>query len=309
MNSYLERLAIRLAIAMAELDSETRARHAQWLLARQREDGGFSGREGESDLYYTSFGLRGLSVLGELNGEPAERAATFLKGKLTSQQTIIDFLSLIYSGFMLDTSAGIDIFADSAVDWPDAVAETLELLRREDGGYAKGPDGHASSTYHSFLVTICLQLLERLPPNPESLTQFIYSQAAEDGGFLEIRAGKRAGTNPTAAAIGTLQILGGIHEDIRQQTIDFLADMQTDEGGLRANTRIPIADMLSSFTGLLTLYDLNGEDEVDRRQILTYARSLEVAEGGFFGAVWDQAADVEYTFYGLGTLALCLETG
>ena len=155
MNSYLERLAIRLAIAMAELDSETRARHAQWLLARQREDGGFSGREGESDLYYTSFGLRGLSVLGELNGEPAERAATFLKGKLTSQQTIIDFLSLIYSGFMLDTSAGIDIFADSAVDWPDAVAETLELLRREDGGDAKGPTVsssrfayNCSSDYH-----------------------------------------------------------------------------------------------------------------------------------------------------------------
>jgi geranylgeranyl transferase type-2 subunit beta len=56
------------------------------------------------------------------------------------------------------------------------------------------------------------------------------------------------------------------------------------------------------------LSDLNGEDEVDRRKILQYARSLEVAEGGFFGAVWDQAADVEYTFYGLGTLALSIAT-
>ena len=91
--------------------AETRARHANWLLALQREDGGFAGREGDSDLYYTSFGLRGLSMLGELNGEPAERAAAFLLGKLASQQTIIDFLSLIYAGFLLDTSAGIDIFA------------------------------------------------------------------------------------------------------------------------------------------------------------------------------------------------------
>jgi geranylgeranyl transferase type-2 subunit beta len=308
VNSYLEQLAIRLAVAMAALDTETRARHANWLLALQREDGGFAGREGDSDLYYTSFGLRGLSMLGELNGEPAERAAAFLLGKLASQQTIIDFLSLIYAGFLLDTSAGIDIFADSATGWQDAVASTLESLRRDDGGYAKGPDGRASSTYHSFLVTICLQLLDRLPPNPDSLTQFIYSQASDDGGFLEIRAGKRAGTNPTAAAIGTLRVLDGLTEETRQQTIEFLADMQTDEGGLRANTRIPIADLLSSFTGLLTLSDLNGEDEVDRRKILQYARSLEVAEGGFFGAVWDQAADVEYTFYGLGTLALSIAT-
>ena len=305
MNTYLEQLTIRLAIAIAALDPETRSRHSQWLLGLQRADGGFSGREGESDLYYTSFGLRGLSMLGELHGEPAERAAAFLGGKLTTQQTIIDFLSLIYGGFLLDMSAGIDIFADAAPNWRDAVASTLESLRLKDGGYAKGPEGRASSTYHSFLVTICLQLLERTPPSPELLVQFIYSQAADDGGFREIRAGKRAGTNPTAAAIATLQILNGLSDDYREDTVDFLAEMQTDEGGLRANTRIPIADLLSSFTGLLTLFELGGEDEVDRRKIRKYARSLEVAGGGFYGAVWDEVADVEYTFYGLGVLALC----
>mgnify|MGYP000671844328 CR=1 FL=1 len=39
----------------------TRARHARYFLQAQRADGGFSGREGGSDLYYTSFGLRGLA--------------------------------------------------------------------------------------------------------------------------------------------------------------------------------------------------------------------------------------------------------
>jgi geranylgeranyl transferase type-2 subunit beta len=304
VNTYLEQLAIRLAVAIAELDEETRHRHGNWLLQLQRADGGFSGREGESDLYYTGFGLRGLSMLGQLHGEPAERAARFLSGKLTTQQTIIDFLSLIYAGFLLDMSAGIDIFEDSAPNWRDAVAQTLEALRLEDGGYAKGPEGRASSTYHSFLVTICLQMLERQPPSPEKLVEFIYSQAADDGGFREIRAGKRAGTNPTAAAIATLKILDNLSEEYRLDTIDFLAEMQTDEGGLRANTRIPIADLLSSFTGLLTLYDLGGEDEVDRRKIRKYARALEIGSGGFYGAVWDEVADVEYTFYGLGVLAL-----
>ena len=32
--------------------------------------------------------------------------------------------------------------------------------------------------------------------------------------------------------------------------------------------------------------------------------SLERAEGGFHGGLWDDGHDVEYTFYGLGVLAL-----
>jgi geranylgeranyl transferase type-2 subunit beta len=31
---------------------------------------------------------------------------------------------------------------------------------------------------------------------------------------------------------------------------------------------------------------------------------LEFPTGGFRAATWDEAADVEYTFYGLGVLAL-----
>ena len=32
-------------------------------------------------------------------------------------------------------------------------------LRRTDGGYAKGAEGAASSTYHTFLVLLCQQLI------------------------------------------------------------------------------------------------------------------------------------------------------
>jgi geranylgeranyl transferase type-2 subunit beta len=80
--------------------------------------------------------------------------------------------------------------------------------------------------------------------------------------------------------------------------------MQNDEGGLRANSRIPIADILSSFTGFLTLQDLNGDSEIDKQRLMRYASSLEQTSGGFLGAAWDEVCDVEYTFYGLGTIAL-----
>jgi geranylgeranyl transferase type-2 subunit beta len=304
MPTYLENLTLRLAAGIAELPQPLRERHARYLLAAQREDGGFAGREGNSDLYYTGFALRSLAILGELYGPPAERAAAFLRSRLTGQESIVDFLSLVYGAALLKSAAGIDIFQDADPLWPDAVAAALEKLRRSDGGYAKGAEGTASSTYHTFLVLLCLELIGRRPPQPESIVAFLRSQACPEGGFREIRASKRAGTNPTAAAIGALRMLDAVDELTRQATIDFLAEMQTDEGGLRANTRIPIADLLSSFTGLVTLEDLNAAGEIDLAALRAFVRSLELDEGGFRGAVWDPSHDVEYTFYGLGTLGL-----
>src|SRR6185436_5415219 len=103
---------------------------------------------------------------------------------------------------------------------------------------------------------------------------------------------------------GALRILGALSDETRGETIDFLAEMQMDEGGLRANTRIPIADLLSTFTGLLTLEDLGGAAEIDLAAVRRFTEGLEVEGGGFRGAEWDTAHDVEYAFYGLGTLAL-----
>ncbi|WP_425616598.1 prenyltransferase/squalene oxidase repeat-containing protein [Anatilimnocola sp. NA78] len=303
MPAYLETLTIRVAEGLGQLSDEERARHTRYFLAAQKTDGGFGGREGGSDLYYTGFALRALAVLGELYGPVAERAATFLQAKLGGQESIVDFFSLIYGGMLLKSASGIDVFANSQPDWREQVAAWLETLRRADGGYAKGIEGQASSTYHSFLVVICLQLLDRLPPEPERMLSFLRAQVSEEGGFREIKAGKRAGTNPTAAAIATLKILNALDENTRLDTIDFLLDMQTDEGGLRANTRIPIADLLSTFTGLTTLEDLGGLAEIDLAAAERFVHSLQREEGGFHAAAWDGAHDVEYSFYGLASLS------
>lgn len=308
MGGYLENLTVRLAAGLAE-EEAVRQRHGAFLLAAQQPDGGFAGREGGSDLYYTGFALRALSIIGELYGEPAERAADFLRHKLTGRETIIDFLSLIYGAALVDAAAGIDVFRDADPSWRDAVASSLETLRCDDGGYAKSQEGKASSTYHTFLVVLCRQLIERPTPAPERLIDFLRSQQEEEGGFREIRVQKRAGTNPTAAAIAVLRIFDALDDETRESTLDFLADMQTDEGGLRANTRIPFADLLSTFTGLLTLQDLGAVEEINLPAVERYVRSLERPEGGFHGATLDEGSDVEYTFYGLGSLALLRKDG
>ena len=304
MTAYLQELTLKLGAAVGGLAEEQRQIQSNFFLQSQQADGGFMGREGESDLYYTGFATRPLAILGELHGDPAERLASFLTSRIQGQETVIDFLSLIYSAGLLASAGGFDIFAGAPPDRAASVAATLDALRREDGGYAKSPEGAYSSTYHSFLVLLCLQLLEQPLQDPERLIDFVKSQGVEEGGFREHKVSKRAGPNPTAAAIGILRILDGLTPEITSETIDFLASMQVDEGGLRANTRIPIADILSTFTGILTLSDLDGIDQIDAPHALRYANSLQQAAGGSLGAEWDQVCDVEYSFYGLGTLAL-----
>jgi len=302
--SYLADLTLRLATGVGQLPEDLRTRLANFYRNAQRADGGFAGREGPSDLYYTGFGLRGLALTGQLHGSVADRAAGFLAGQLHNRVAIVDFLSLVYGGMLIESAAGVDVFAQAVPDWRAAVADELERFRRPDGGYAKTDEGASSSTYYSFLMVLCLELIDRPVVEPERLAAFVASRVRVDGGFVEMGPMQRSGTNPTAAAIGLLKVLQRLDDATRERSLDFLLDMQTDEGGLRANTRIPLADVLSTFTGLLTLSDLGGLDEVDLSAARSYVESMELPGGGFRGGLWDGATDVEYTFYGLGTLAL-----
>jgi geranylgeranyl transferase type-2 subunit beta len=308
---YLLRLALRLAEGLARLPEEPRVRHAAYLAAAQNADGGFSGRQGGSDLYYTGFALRGLAVLDALPPQVCERAAPFLRHSLSRQAGVVDLFSLLYSCLLVQAASGPAVLADSSPDWPDRVATALETFRTAEGGYAKAAGSPASSTYHTFLAGLCYQLVDRPWPRTKAIIGFIQSRQRDDGGYVELAPMRRSGTNPTAAAVGTLQVFGdkeepgfALHPEAVRRVVDFLAGMQSPEGGLRANSRAPLADLLSTFTGLWTLDQLGGLDRVDRKAALRYVELLELEGGGFRGGLWDDHTDVEYTFYGLGCLAL-----
>ena len=307
--SYLQDLTLRLAVGAANLSPHLRTQQAAWLAAQQRADGGFAGREGESDPYYTAFALRGLWILDALDEQIGRRAADFLRARLSHRESIVDLISLIFAAAICELAVGAVVIDDEDDRWRTNVADLLASLRTDDGGFAKTPEGRAGSTYQTFLAVLCHELIQIDVPQPDQVLRFIQSQGHADGGFLEIRAAKRPGVNPTAAAIGTLKTLGSLQGPEHTATIDFIAEMQTDEGGLAANTRIPFADLLSSCTGLITLADLQATDRVDIDQVNNYALSMQAPNGGFVGFALDQTADVEYTFYGLATLALCQLAG
>jgi geranylgeranyl transferase type-2 subunit beta len=298
---------MRLTMGAVTLPPEIRKRHIDYLLGQQKPDGGFGGREGGSDPYYTGFALRGLMMLGALDDQVAGRCAEFLTSRFQGRESIVDLISLVFGAAVLEVGAEIDVLSSAPPNWPEQLSELLETYRRDDGGYAKSPEGRAGSTYQTFLTLLCYELIGIPLPRRDEALQFLLDREHEEGGFLEIRVGKRAGVNPTAAAIGGLKVLDHLTPEIRQRTIDFMVDQQSDEGGFTANTRIPLADLLSTCTGMITLADLNAGDQVNRPAARRFVMSMERPTGGFAGFAFDPAEDVEYTFYGVSALALLSE--
>ncbi len=298
-------LTLRLAEGMEKMPVPQRQRSIDFLVSKQQPDGGFCGRAGGSDLYYTAFALRALAILGYEATTVTKQAADYLREQLQASVSVIDLISLVFAARLLESWTDDHIFASADTNWPTAVANQFEQLRRPDGGYAKTHEGHASSTYQTFLTALAYELLELPLPEPQRAAEFLLGQQRDDGGFVEISVMRRSGINPTAAAIGGLLVLQPQLEqtlltaELSQDVAEFLLDNVTQEGGLRANTQIPIADLLSTYTGLQTVRDLGTWDQVDTEAITNFARSLRQESGGYLAAAWDEVADVEYTFYGL----------
>jgi geranylgeranyl transferase type-2 subunit beta len=302
---YLTRLTVQLIEALERVPEDVKAKHAAYIRGKQQPDGGFPGREGGSDLYYTGFALRSLAVLQSLSPEVCGAAAGFLRERMRQPAGVVDFFSLLVSCYLVPLGGGPDLLAAAPADWKDRVVATLETFRTADGGYGKTPGAASGSTYTSFLVALCLQLLEQPIPEPDRLAAFVHSRRRDDGGYVEIAPMRRSGTNPTAAGVGLLQITNALTDEARESVIPFLTGLPSPlEGGFRANDRIPAADLLSTFTGTWTLHQLRAIDRVNRAAIREYAESVERPGGGFHGGLWDEGDDVEYTFYGLGVLAL-----
>jgi geranylgeranyl transferase type-2 subunit beta len=302
---YLVRLAERLANGLSRMEEPRRERHRSFIVSRQQSDGGFGGREGGSDLYYTSFAVRSLGMLGGMSPAEAKSVGAYLARFGWQELGVIDLMNWLYTALAVQVFGGGDLLEDEEPDWPERISSKLERVRTTDGGYAKSEEGAAGSTYHSFLVTLTYELLGMTPPRPNKLIQFTYDRQRDDGGFVEIAPMKNSGTNPTAAAVGLMSIIGGLDKELCEDVRDFLKETWSSEGGFQANKRIAFVDGLSTFTGLLTIQNLNITNLASEILIERFiSDELEFPTGGFRGAAWDDQADVEYSFYGLGCLAL-----
>jgi geranylgeranyl transferase type-2 subunit beta len=266
---------------------ESRDLVARFLHSRLTADGGFQDRAGESDLYYTVFGLEGLVALQE--PLPAEAVASYLK-------RFGDGEGLAFVHLACLARCWANVSRDLAAVPSRAILTRLEEHRTGDGGYAQATDAAHGNVYAGFLALCAYEDLRVPVPDPDRLLDSLGGLRARDGGYANRPGDAHGITTVTAAAVSLLRTLDGPTDPHLGM---WLLDRCHRSGGFVATPAAPVPDLLSTATALHALAALHVPMAGVYEPCLDFVDSLWTNRGGFFGSWVDDTLDCEYTYYGL----------
>lgn len=284
-----------LASGLSRFSPALREDALRYLLASQSPDGGFPGRRGQSDLYYTEFATRVLILLGCAT-DPLHEVLTWLAASRPTPASVVECFSLLNLRRML-SARGLSVKIDG-----DEVLGCIAGRELPSGGWALAPAGPLSA-YNTFIAALCLQMLDK-PTDLRRAAVALGTLETSGGGCVEEPGEPMAQTCATAAVLTFLQVSGLAAPGLREARAGFLASMQASDGGLKAWAGAVSGDLLSTFTALLALTLSGSAACLDLPALGRFVGACAVHGGGFGAYPGDDRADVEYTYYGLGSLAL-----
>lgn len=261
---------------------------AGYLRSQLNADGGFANRAGDSDLYYSVFGLEGLLALrAEF---PAAQVANYLRGFGDGES--LDFVHL---SCLARCWAAIP--AEHRRDIPARrILDRVETFRSRDGAYDGTPDSEFGSLYGCFLALGAYEDLGQSVPDPQAMLRCADRLRTPDGGYAN-DVGLPLGLTPSTAAAATL---------IRHLGAQPPADVATwllarahPQGGFFATPDAPIPDLLSTATALHALAGMHADLDAIKEPCIDFIDTLWTSRGAFYGNWADDIADSEYTFYAL----------
>lgn len=264
---------------------------ADFLHSLINDDGGFVGRGGKSDLYYTAFGIGGLLALRKPLPLPALRKYLEPFGDGGELDFVhLACLARCWSSFPQAERIRLPV---------ERMLERVEAHRTADGGYAGVPGAAEGTIYGCFLGLGAYQDLGRQPPQMAAMGGCIEQLRCADGGYANGKDMPIGLTPPTAGAAALLRQL-----DLPRDAAlgDWLLARFAPEGGFCVAAESPLPDLLSTATALHALADLKVEIGPLKERCLDFLDTLWTARGGFHGNWEDDALDCEYTYYGLLSL-------
>ena len=259
---------------------------AAFLESCLNSDGGFRNRTGDSDLYYTVFGLEGLIALQR--PVPTERVIRYLR---CFDAVALD---LVHAACLARCWAAVS--RDLSVIPAGEILHRVESHRARDGGYALIPGAERGNAYASFLALGAYEDLHSAPPRADHLLDAVAALRARDGGYSNLPGEAHGITTVTAAAVSALKSLGAAPDP---HLGVWLLDRCHASGGFMATPSTPIPDLLSTATGLHALAALHVPVAGIYEPCLDFVDSLWTNRGGFYGSWVDDMLDCEYTYYGL----------
>ncbi|MCB1236368.1 MAG: hypothetical protein KDM91_14975 [Verrucomicrobiae bacterium] len=297
MSLRLEMLQVA-RLAPSVLGPEASALIEKFVRSQQNADGGFRDRDGQSDLYYTSFAIDALTALQATL--PAASLAAFLAGKAESLGTL-DFVHRCCLARLASS-----VRDESPASFPlTAILDAIEAFRTPDGGYNQAPGAKTGSAYACFLAYGAYSDHGKTLPNAEGVAACLDSLATGDGAWANDTFLPVPNVPATAAAV---TLCRNLRLPVPPATADWLlGSFQPESGGFLPFPGAPMPDLLSTAVALHALDGLQAPFGAVRESALDFVDSLWSAEGGFHGTWDDDELDLEYTYYGLlalGHLAL-----
>lgn len=296
MSLRLEMLQVA-RLAPAVLGAEATGLIERYVRGQQNPDGGFRDRDGESDLYYSSFAIDALTAL------QVEPPLDALEGFLDQRRTQLDQLDFVHRCCL----ARLESSLPGERPPIDPILESIEAFRSDDGGYNQIKDADSGSAYACFLAYGAYADHEKALPNAERVHDCLDSLADSEGGWSNDTAFPVPNVPATAAAI---TVLRNHRQPIPDATADFLLQafhLTSAGGGFLPFPGAPMPDLLSTAVALHALDGLQVPFDKIKEPLLDFVDTLWTAEGGFHGTWDDDELDIEYTYYGLlalGHLAL-----
>jgi prenyltransferase beta subunit len=260
----------------------------EFLRSQQNSDGGFKDRAGESDVYYTVFGVEALAAM----------RAEFDRGALAGYlRTLGDGASLDFVHLACLARGWANVPRDLVEPGVrGAIIDRIESHRAADGGYDATPGATRGTLYGCFLALGAYQDLAVDLPNPQGISDCIASLRAGDGGFANGPDFPHGLTPSTAAAAALLRQLD---HPAPPELGPWLLERCRPEGGFFATPHAPIPDLLSTATALHALAGLHADFSTIKEPCLDFIDTLWSSKGAFFGTWEDDVLDCEYTYYGL----------
>lgn len=265
---------------------------ASFFQSQWHPEGGFCDRDGNQDLYYSTFGIAGYLALRL--PLPHVQLAEYLR----TQDHRIEELSLI------DLSCLARCWAFVPKDlWPEhletRVIRRMQAFRSSDGGFFTELEETHGSLYGCYVALGIAQDMNHDLGPPEPMLNCIRSRLATDGGYSNSPE-LPFGLTPTTAAAASLFRHLGTEEGLA--TRDWLLSQMHRDGGFCVGPGIDMPDLLSTATALHALSSIHFDLQPIAEKSLDYLDTLWTARGGFFGTWEDDTLDIEYTYYGLLSL-------
>ena len=257
------------------------------------DSGGYKGRDGKPDIYYTIFALSCLRALkAPLKSIETARFLEQLSGE--EEMDKMDFVSLSSLARAYTLLPEINIPSETRA----GILSRLDAYKAKDGAWHNFVKDHDYGTpYGSFLAIGCLQDLGESLPEKAIIIGSIKKLEREPGTYANDEYSKQGTTTVSAAAQAIFRLY---NEPINKQAaIASILKLAYSKGGFFASSMTPMPDLLSTATALHALSGLDYDFGDIKELQLDYIDTLWSSRGGFHGNWADNVLDCEYTFYGL----------